>query len=127
MRPALPAIAALLASLLGATASAQPPADEPPVLSNPEWISRPTPTQLSSVFPQRALRKKVSGVTIIKCRVTATGTMTDCALQTERPADYGFGDAALKLAKYFVIKPHTRDGQPVAGATITIPVMFKMR
>ena len=52
--------------------------------------------------------------------------MEDCKVTSETPTGYGFGAAALKLAGSFKMKPETRDGEPVAGALVTIPMPFKL-
>jgi protein TonB len=43
---------------------------------------------------------------------------------SEDPADYGFGDAALKIAKTFKMKPQTKDGAPVDGGQVRIPIRW---
>ena len=36
----------------------------------------------------------------------------------------GFGEAAISLSKMFKMRPQTRDGAPVGGASIVIPLTF---
>lgn len=50
--------------------------------------------------------------------------MTSCVIIEESPAGYGFGSAALKLSSRFKLKPMERDGVPVSGGTIKIPMRF---
>ena len=38
----------------------------------------------------------------------------------------GFGDAAMKLSKLFKMRPQTKDGQPVDGGTVRIPIAFRL-
>jgi protein TonB len=58
--------------------------------------------------------------------VTAKGTVAGCSVVSESPADYGFGDAAIKLSRGFRMKPKRADGSPVEGGIVTIPIVFRL-
>lgn len=100
----------------------RPPA--PAVIIKPDWARKPTGRQLENAYPDRAIRSGVGGQATLTCKVTATGAVANCRVTSENPPDYGFGKAALKISQYFVMKPETRDGRPVEGATVNIPVRF---
>jgi protein TonB len=61
----------------------------------------------------------------LHCVVSAQGTLS-CSIASEDPPDQGFGDAAMKMAHIFKMRPQTRDGVPVAGGTINIPIRFQV-
>jgi protein TonB len=112
-----------------------PPAPKPPpppppphvaVISNPDWTRKPTGDDLANYYPDRAQRMNVAGRATISCTVTVQGALTGCSVTSEDPADYGFGQAALKMAHLFKMKPQTADGQPVGGASVTVPIRFQL-
>jgi protein TonB len=96
------------------------------VISNPHWTRLPDAEDLARYYPDRALRMNQSGSARMSCVVTATGTLQDCSVASETPADFGFGDAALKMAKLFKMQPKTEDGAPVGGARVFIPIRFNV-
>ncbi len=96
------------------------------VITTPAWTRRPSAEEFGRVYPDMALRNGVSGRVVIGCEVTAIGTLVKCSVIDEAPANFGFGAATLKLAADFHMRPRTRDGQPVAGVKITIPIIFSI-
>ncbi|MGZ8370586.1 MAG: TonB family protein [Caulobacteraceae bacterium] len=96
---------------------------KPSVIAQPRWVKRPSAEQMDAAFPIRARNLGVSGKATLGCTVTASGGVTGCAVVSETPG-YGFGDAAMRLSKYFRMSPQTRDGTPVEGAKVSIPISF---
>jgi protein TonB len=107
-------------------AAPAPPPPRPTVITNPDWLSKPTGDEVASAYPDRAQRLNVSGRAELACSVTAKGTVTDCSVVSEDPSDQGFGGAAMKLTRFFKMRPMTRDGEPVGGAKINIPIRFEI-
>jgi len=98
----------------------------PSVITRPNWLRKPTAAQMERHFPKPALQAEIGGKASIRCAVTLEGALTGCGLVSETPGGYGFGDAAIKLSRYFVMSPKTVDGRPVAGAEVTIPITFNL-
>jgi len=96
------------------------------VITTPDWIRKPTGDDINQYYPDRAQRMEVSGRATISCTVTASGTLSGCSVSSEDPGDQGFGAAALKMSHIFKMKPQTRDGAPVGGASVNIPIRFQL-
>jgi TonB family protein len=110
--------ATLAAALVLACASS---AHAQSVVTNPDWLKKPTFDQMMAVFPSKA--NGVSGKAVIKCIVKTDGLLRACTVESEKPEARGFGEAALLLAPTFLFKPRLRDGQP-EEAWVTIPIKF---
>jgi protein TonB len=103
------------------------PAKGPPVISSPRWISKPTGEQVARYYPPRALESGTEGSVMMSCTVTASGSVTACRVTSETPAGQGFGNAGIRLSKFFKMSPKTVDGAAVEGAQVNIPLKFTLQ
>jgi protein TonB len=65
----------------------------------------------------------MTGRAVLSCRLDVEGKTTECTT-TEDPPGWGFGEAALKLAKVFKFRPTRVDDVPVAGGKMVVPINF---
>ena len=121
--------------LVAAAASAQAPTPRPQktsdlpiegVITTPDWEHVPDGDEMSRFYPRAAALLDISGRVQLRCSVTAVGSLENCEATEERPAGLGFGHAGVKLATYFHMKPQTVDGVAIGGATVNIPLSFKL-
>jgi TonB family protein len=118
----VPIILAQAATTPPAAIAPAPP--RPSVVTNPDWLMKPAPADFANTYPKAAASAHVEGHATMKCKVTAAGDLADCAVESEEPADAGFGAAALSLSSKFKMRPATRDGVPISGQAIRIPIRF---
>lgn len=114
------ALALSLAATGPALAEPAPPARE--LTEGVVWKSKPGPMDLDRYYPEEARRRNQGGWALLRCRVSAEGKMEACRAPASSPEGAHFDAMALKLAPKFRMAPATADGQPVAGAMITIPI-----
>jgi protein TonB len=94
------------------------------VVINPNWLRRPSATDIANAYPPDARASRISGHTIIKCIVGLNGETHDCQIAAEDPPGKGFGDAGLKLAKLMLFIPRRIDCVAADGASVSIPFGF---
>jgi protein TonB len=99
------------------------PPSGPPEITNPQWLRRPT--NLAAYYPPRAVGREVEGEVLLDCRVLTTGHLS-CTILSEMPENYGFGRAALRIARDHRMSPAMRDGVAIEGR-YRMRVPFQLR
>lgn len=92
----------------------------------PGWKRQPSPAEMSRFYPKDAVASRTAGSALIECRIGISGFPYKCTLVSELPAGMGFGEQALAMSRLFEFKPAIRNGQPVDGGTVRIPIDFTL-
>jgi hypothetical protein len=95
----------------------------PHIVTNPNWLQKPTAADFAATYPKPALAKNLGGLATLSCRVTFDGRASDCTAKAE-PEGWDFGEAALSMAWGFLFHPLTLDDVPISGGKINMPIRF---
>src|SRR5688572_18725403 len=115
------AVALTLAPVCAGAAGGQAAAR---VVADPVWVREPSLGDVLAVYRTQRVPPWKGGHAAIRCRVAANGGLAGCVVASEDPPGAGFGAAALKLAPVFRMRTVGRDGRPVEGAQVTVPIEF---
>ena len=91
---------------------------------NPDWMRRPSGADIAKYYPKAALKDDLAGRAVLPCSVDAGGRLVGCAAAAEGEAGPEFAAAAVAMSETFRMRPQTKDGRPVAGGTVRIPILF---
>jgi TonB family protein len=119
-------LATALTLTLLPNAAAQPGPAAPPMITTAAFEHLPNGAVFERFYPQAARDQGVSGRVRVQCTVSQTGTLIDCQIVSEDPKGWGFGEATLRLAGEFRVRPATADGAPTANGVISFPVVWRM-
>jgi len=97
---------------------AQPPLDHTALNSIPNAIS------IQRYYPHTAFPPVASGRVILRCRVSESATLVNCGVEAESPSGLGYGNATLRIARAFTVRPTTDDGVSTVGREISFPVRW---
>lgn len=112
--------AAVAAWVFGGSAGAQ---DAPGEVRPPEWLKRPSGSEMIKYYPSDVLDRSISGQAAVRCSVRLDTRLEDCEVVSEAPWGMGFGEASVRmLVDAARFRPMMVEGKPVAGGKVTIPV-----
>ncbi len=111
-------ICAAAALALGAPAAAAQS-----VQSVPWAEQQPSAADFRETYPIRALANGVEGYVTLLCTITEERKL-ECAVESETPAEQGFGEAALRLSRLYVVRRVEEEPRAVIGSRVRVPIRY---
>lgn len=92
-------------------------------IENPAWLEQPNPEAFRQNYPDAALAQQIEGRATLECVVHIDATL-DCTTIDESPEGWGFGAAAVEIARSFRMRPARRDGRDIEGGRFRNTIRF---
>jgi protein TonB len=89
------------------------------------WETEPTPLEFNLAYPREALAAGVSGNVRLLCTIQEDRRL-ECAVHDETPSEMGFGAAALRLSRRYVLSADNQNPSLAAGTRVILPVAFRV-
>jgi hypothetical protein len=86
------------------------------VVTNPNWVSRPSAEQLAAEAPAG------SGRAMLECVIGGSGELSDCEVTSAVPA--AVAEPALRATRFYRSSARTVDGGATTGALVVVPIRF---
>lgn len=95
------------------------------VRTPPRNLRQPAMIELRRYHPPDALRRNVSGLAVVSCRIRVDTRLEDCRVLEESPAGEGFGAAGVRAAQdLYRFRPAMIDGRPDDELRAVIELAF---
>jgi hypothetical protein len=99
----------------------------PPEITEPQWLQGADPKMAGRLFPEAAAKAGFkTGVGTVGCQVDHAGALINCRVVKETPEGLGFGVSALAIADVMRMNPWTKQGLPVDGAHVNVPIRINL-
>jgi TonB family protein len=94
-----------------------------PTIEAPKWSETPTLAQAWAAQPGASKALRISGWSLLTCKVGTMGFVEDCSSRAEHPRGLGFSDAALSLTGRWRLDAEQM-AQGAAGETVAVWTAF---
>lgn len=100
--------------------------DALPLISAPQWASRPNASVIQRLYPLEAAASETSGVAHVACVARWDGTLEDCRLLSETPPDMGFGEATLRAARRHRLEAAPQQGTDPRRGMVHLTIRWEL-
>lgn len=88
------------------------------------WAEQqPSAADFRDTYPVAALANGVEGYVTLLCTITGERKL-ECAVETETPPEQGFGQAALRLSRLYVVRTVEEEPRAVIGSQVRVPIRY---
>ncbi|HEV2532299.1 MAG TPA: TonB family protein [Phenylobacterium sp.] len=114
---------------LATAAAAEPPtivAGFRPIFINARRDAAPKPGTVAALYPEKARTAGIEGRVMLHCQIRPEGRVSDCTVVEEDPADWGFGDVALRTSSLIRQPVPTKDHKVATHGVAVVNYNFTL-